>query len=80
MAKIIKKITALLACCLFVTPVFAQENQSVQSLLEKMSKANRSLNYEYSFVQMAQNNVDSLRYRHANIDNKTYAQLSLIHI
>lgn len=45
------------------------------ALLQQMNLASQSLNYEMSFVSINKQGVESLRYRHARLDNQPLAQL-----
>ena len=72
--KILQKTTALLALSALMLPAMAQELTARQQL-EAMKTASQQLNYEFSFVQSTPSNIDSLRYRHIQLDGKTYAQL-----
>lgn len=72
MLKIFSFLTALLT---FSVSTFAQEDIEPKQLLEKMIAAQNTLNYEISFVQSTPTNIESLRYRHINRNDKTYSQL-----
>ncbi|PKH21872.1 sigma-E factor regulatory protein RseB [Enterobacterales bacterium CwR94] len=45
------------------------------ALLQQMERASQSLNYELAYINVSRLGIESLRYRHAVIDNKVYAQL-----
>ncbi|HCS3616456.1 TPA: sigma-E factor regulatory protein RseB [Shigella flexneri] len=45
------------------------------ALLQQMNQASQSLNYELSFISINKQGVESLRYRHARLDNRPLAQL-----
>ncbi|WP_313487845.1 sigma-E factor regulatory protein RseB [Pseudescherichia sp.] len=45
------------------------------ALLQQMNLASQSLNYELSFVSINKQGVESLRYRHARLENRPLAQL-----
>lgn len=45
------------------------------ALLQQMNLASQSLNYELSFVSINKQGVESLRYRHARLENQPLAQL-----
>lgn len=45
------------------------------ALLQQMNLASQSLNYELSFISINKQGVESLRYRHARLDNRPLAQL-----
>lgn len=45
------------------------------SLLQQMEQASQSLNYELAYINVSRLGIESLRFRHAVLDNKVYAQL-----
>lgn len=45
------------------------------ALLQQMEQASQSLNYELAYINVSRLGIESLRYRHAIVDNKTFAQL-----
>jgi sigma-E factor negative regulatory protein RseB len=45
------------------------------ALLQQMEQASRSLSYELAYINVSRSGIESLRYRHAVIDKKVYAQL-----
>ncbi len=45
------------------------------ALLQQMSQASQSLNYEFAFISVSKQGVDSLRYRHAVFEKHRLAQL-----
>nr|WP_318384681.1 sigma-E factor regulatory protein RseB [uncultured Enterobacter sp.] len=53
----------------------ASADVSSGALLQQMNLASQSLNYELSFVSINKQGVESLRYRHARLDNQPLAQL-----
>ncbi len=53
----------------------ASADVSSGALLQQMNLASQSLNYELSFISINKQGVESLRYRHARLDNQTLAQL-----
>ncbi|POP42457.1 sigma-E factor regulatory protein RseB [Superficieibacter electus] len=55
--------------------VNASADVSSGALLQQMNLASQSLNYELSFISINKQGVESLRYRHARLDNQTLAQL-----
>lgn len=62
----------------FLLPIpaaWAQENHSPLAYLIKMRNAHRTLNYEQLYMIQEDENVRTLRYRHAYANNKEYAQL-----
>lgn len=76
MKKTFSKTTALLFTTLFSLSVFASDSDlTPQQILNEMTKAINQLDYEIAFVQTTPSNMDSFRYRHIKLDDKTYAQL-----
>lgn len=75
MLKGLQKVTALLLACGITCSGIAQTDLDPKQLLEKMHEAANQLNYEIAFVQTTPNSIESLRYRHFNIEGKPYAQL-----
>ena len=65
---------SLVAGSLFFS-VNASADVSSGALLQQMNLASQSLNYELSFISINKQGVESLRYRHARLDNQTLAQL-----
>ena len=65
---------SLVAGSLFFS-VNASADSSSGALLQQMNLASQSLNYELSFVSINKQGVESLRYRHARLDNQPLAQL-----
>lgn len=55
--------------------VNASADTSSGALLQQMNPASQSLNYELSFVSISKQGVESLRYRHARLNNQPLAQL-----
>ncbi|MDN8599128.1 sigma-E factor regulatory protein RseB [Citrobacter enshiensis] len=53
----------------------ASANPASGALLQQMNLASQSLTYELSFVSINKQGVESLRYRHARLDNRPLAQL-----
>lgn len=45
------------------------------ALLQQMEQASQSLNYELAYINVSRLGIESLRYRHAVIDEKVFAQL-----
>jgi sigma-E factor negative regulatory protein RseB len=56
--------------------VNASADTSSGALLQQMNLASQSLNYELSFVSISKQGVESLRYRHARLNNQPLAQLA----
>lgn len=65
---------SLMAGSLFFS-VNASADTSSGALLQQMNLASQSLNYEFSFVSINKQGVESLRYRHAKLNNRPLAQL-----
>ncbi len=63
-----------LSGCLF-NPVVALAQPGPREQLLQMEQASHSLNYELAFIYVSHMGIESLRYRHAVIDHKVYAQL-----
>ncbi|WP_342323993.1 sigma-E factor regulatory protein RseB [Kosakonia sp. BYX6] len=55
--------------------VNASADVSSGALLQQMNVASQSLNYELSFVSINKQGVESLRYRHARLNDQPLAQL-----
>ena len=53
----------------------ASADVSSGALLQQMNLASQSLNYELAFISINKQGVESLRYRHARLDNQPLAQL-----
>ena len=53
----------------------ASADVSSGALLQQMNLASQSLNYELSFVSINKQGVESLRYRHARLNNQALSQL-----
>jgi len=45
------------------------------ALLQQMEQASQSLSYELAYINVSRLGIESLRYRHAVLDNKVYAQM-----
>ncbi|HEX4503635.1 MAG TPA: sigma-E factor regulatory protein RseB [Scandinavium sp.] len=65
---------SLVAASLFFS-TNASADVSSGALLQQMNLASQSLNYELSFVSINKQGVESLRYRHARLNNQALAQL-----
>ncbi len=66
---------SLVAGSLFITSNASADSITSGALLQQMNAASQSLDYEFSFININKIGVESLRYRHARLDNKAYAQL-----
>lgn len=65
---------SLLAGSLMYSSVAPAQTPS-GALLQQMEQASQSLSYELAYINVSRLGIESLRYRHAIIDNKIYAQL-----
>ncbi|MTH45813.1 sigma-E factor regulatory protein RseB [Intestinirhabdus alba] len=65
---------SLVAGSLFIS-VNASASPASGALLQQMNLASQSLTYELSFVSINKQGVESLRYRHARLENRPLAQL-----
>ncbi len=61
-----------------LTPAIASADPTPEALLQEMSKASQSLNYEIAFISITKQGIDSYRYRHAISNNFPLAQLVLM--
>ncbi|AUX94445.1 sigma-E factor regulatory protein RseB [Mixta gaviniae] len=66
---------SLLAGGLFYSAIAPAQETASGALLQQMEQASQSLNYELAYINVSRLGIESLRYRHAVIDNKIYAQL-----
>lgn len=55
--------------------IWANHSLTALDYIQAMQQAHRQLNYEQLYIIQQGENVDSLRYRHANWQGKEYAQL-----
>lgn len=60
---------------LFYSTFAPAQNVEPGALLQQMNSAVRSLNYEISFINITLQGFESVRYRHAVVDNRSLAQL-----
>lgn len=79
MIKTLKKFTAF--CLLFgsfFSPNLAwpENTRSPKDTVKEMIQAQSQLNYQISFVQTNATDLKTFRYKHTNVGNKIYAQLS----
>lgn len=65
---------SLMAGSLMFSSVASAETTS-GALLQQMEQASQSLSYELAYINVSRLGIESLRYRHAMLDNKVYAQL-----
>lgn len=68
-------VLSVIASSLIFMPNASAENNASEALLQDMSQASQSLNYELSFININKQGIDSQRYRHALLDNLKVAQL-----
>lgn len=66
---------SLLAGSLFYSSVAPAQPTASGALLQQMEQASQSLNYEIAYINVSRLGIESLRYRHAVVDNKVFAQL-----
>ncbi len=70
---------SLLTCSLLATHTASAETQpSPEALLQQMSSASQSLNYEIAFISITKQGIDSYRYRHAKSKATQYGDLLLM--
>ncbi|KHN49956.1 sigma-E factor regulatory protein RseB [Pectobacterium fontis] len=60
---------------LFYSTLAPAQNAEPGTLLQQMNSAVRSLNYEISFINITLQGFESVRYRHAVVNNRSLAQL-----
>ncbi len=78
MLKIIKNTTALCLLLGLSCVALAEESLTPKQLVSAMSKAQNQLNYQISFVQTNTTDLQTFRYKHVMLDNKSYAQLTTL--
>ncbi|PLR21640.1 sigma-E factor regulatory protein RseB [Pantoea endophytica] len=66
---------SLLAGSLFCSSIASAQTSASGALLEQMEQASQNLNYEFAYINVSRLGIESLRYRHAVIDNRIFAQL-----
>ncbi|RPE02319.1 sigma-E factor regulatory protein RseB [Candidatus Pantoea deserta] len=66
---------SLLAGSLIWSSPAPAQNSASGALLQQMEQASQTLNYEFAYINVSRMGIESLRYRHAVIDNRVYAQL-----
>jgi len=70
---------SLLTSSLFAIHTASAESQpSPEALLQQMSAASQSLDYELAFISITKQGIDSYRYRHAKTDGKQLGDLLLM--
>ena len=66
---------SLLAGSLFYSSTASAQTSASGALLQQMEQASQNLNYEFAYINVSRLGIESLRYRHAVIDNRIFAQL-----
>jgi len=66
---------SLLAGSLLWSSTAPAQTSASGALLQQMEQASQKLNYEFAYINVSRIGIESLRYRHAVIDNRVYAQL-----
>lgn len=66
---------SLLAGSLFWSSAAPAQTSASGALLQQMEQASQNLNYEFAYINVSRIGIESLRYRHAVIDNRIFAQL-----
>ncbi|MCQ8228676.1 MULTISPECIES: sigma-E factor regulatory protein RseB [Pantoea] len=66
---------SLLAGSLFCSSIASAQTSASGVLLQQMEQASQNLNYEFAYINVSRLGIESLRYRHAVIDNRIFAQL-----
>lgn len=66
---------SLLAGSLFCSSIASAQTSASGALLQQMEQASQNLNYEFAYINVSRLGIESLRYRHAVIDNRIFAQL-----
>lgn len=66
---------SLLAGSLFWCSTASAQTSASEALLQQMEQASQTLNYEFAYINVSRLGIESLRYRHAVIDRRVYAQL-----
>lgn len=66
---------SLLAGSLFCSSIALAQTSASGALLQQMEQASQNLNYEFAYINVSRLGIESLRYRHAVIDNRIFAQL-----
>lgn len=70
---------SLLTCSLLAThTASAEPSTAPEALLQQMSAASQSLNYELSFIGITKQGIDSYRYRHAKKQTSQFGDLLLM--
>ncbi|MEQ9860985.1 sigma-E factor regulatory protein RseB [Pectobacterium cacticida] len=73
--KRVWSVVCLLISGLFYSTFVPAQDVEPEVLLREMSSAVRSLNYEISFINITPQGFESVRYRHAQVNHRSLAQL-----
>jgi sigma-E factor negative regulatory protein RseB len=74
MKQLLSAVSLLAGSLLWSSAAPAQTSAS-GALLQQMEQASQNLNYEFAYINVSRTGIESLRYRHAVIDNRVFAQL-----
>ncbi|AIX49030.1 sigma-E factor regulatory protein RseB [Pantoea eucrina] len=66
---------SLMAGSLLWTSTAPAQTSSSGALLQQMEQATQNLNYEFAYINVSRLGIESLRYRHAMVDKRVFAQL-----
>lgn len=66
---------SLMAGSLLWTSTVPAQTSSSGALLQQMEQATQNLNYEFAYINVSRLGIESLRYRHAVVDKRVFAQL-----
>lgn len=64
-----------LAGSLLISPIASAQQDTSEAMLQQMSSATQSLNYELAYINITKLGIESLRYRHALVNKVSLAQL-----
>jgi sigma-E factor negative regulatory protein RseB len=64
-----------MAGSLLWTSTAPAQTSSSGALLQQMEQATQNLNYEFAYINVSRLGIESLRYRHAVVDKRVFAQL-----
>ncbi|PVZ85476.1 sigma-E factor regulatory protein RseB [Serratia sp. S1B] len=65
----------LLTGSLLNSNIASAQVSDAEAILQQMSSASRSLNYELAYINVSNQGIESLRYRHAVVDKQPLGQL-----
>lgn len=68
-------VMSLVAGSLLYSSTVSSTETPSEALLQQMAQASRSLNYELAYINISKIGLESLRYRHAVVNNQVFAQL-----